>query len=105
MRIDGEELVPAREMIERMVGPLTFGRFVRVWRELKEMSQVDAASKIGVSKSRLSDLESGRRLVSVELARTIAKNFRAPEAQAIECCLRDQLRTAKVPKWRAKFVA
>jgi len=105
MRIDGEDLVPAREMMERMVGPLTFGRFVRVWRELKEMSQVDAAGKIGVSKSRLSDLESGRRLVSVELSRTIAKKLGAPEAQAIECCLQDQLRKAKVPKWRVKLVA
>lgn len=105
MRTKNAELIPAREMMEQMIGPLTFARFLRVWRELQNISQVDAAIKIGISKSRLSDLENGRRLASVELAQTFAKKLGAPETQAIECCLQDQLRKAKVRKFRVKLVA
>lgn len=100
-----DAIVPAREMMEEMIGPLSFGRFLRVWREFQEMSQVDAAAKLGVTKARLSDLEHGRRLASVELARAIAKKLGAPETQAMECCLQDQLRKAKVTKLRVKLVA
>ncbi|MCC6812266.1 MAG: helix-turn-helix transcriptional regulator [Deltaproteobacteria bacterium] len=105
MRTKKEELIPARELMEEIVGPLTFARFLRVWRELQDMTQVAAAAKLGVTKARLSDLEHGRRLASVELARSIAKRLGAPETQAIECCLQDQLRKAKVPKLRVKLVA
>ena len=105
MRTRKEELVPARKMMERMIGPLTFAKFLRVWREMQDMSQVAAARQLGVSKARLCDVENGRRLASVELARSFAKKLGAPETQAIECCLQDQLRKAKVAKLRVKLVA
>ena len=100
-----DELIPAGEMMEKMLGPLTFGMYVRSWRGINDWSQVDTAKKLGVTKSRLSDIEAGRSLVSVELARAIAKKLRAPETQAIECCLEDQLRKARVAKWHVKLVA
>ncbi len=105
MRIDGEEVVRTREFMERVIGPLTFARFVRVWREQNDLTQVAAAVKLRLSKARLCDIENGRRLVSVELARKIAKKLGAPETQAIECCLQDQLRKARVPKLRVRLVA
>ena len=105
MRTEKEDLVPAEELMERMIGPFTFARFVRVWRELQEMTQVEAAAKIGVTKARLCDLEHGKRLASVELARRIAKKLGAPETLAIECCLQDQLRKARVNNVRVKLVA
>lgn len=104
MRTKKNELIPARDLMDKLVGPLTFGRFLRVWRELQEITQV-AAAKLGVTKAWLSDLEHGRRLANVELARNIARKLRALEAHAIECCLQDQIRKANVTKLRAKLVA
>ena len=56
------------------VSDLNFGGLsTLLWGATNEWTQVAAAVKLGISKSRLCDLEAGRRLVSVELARTIAE--------------------------------
>ncbi len=81
------------------------GDFVRVWRDRHEWTQVEAAKKLAVSKATLCDIEKGRQPVSVELARKIAKKLGASESVALECCLQDQLRKAKVQRWRVKLVA
>lgn len=96
---------PAREFLESKLGPLTFGHFVRVWRERHDWTQVQAARALGMSKATLCDIEKGRQLVSVVLARRIAKRLRASERVALECCLQDQMRKAKVQRWRVKLVA
>ena len=51
------------------------------------------------------ELAMAQTAASVELARAFAKKLGAPETQAIECCLQDQLRKAKVAKLRVKLVA
>ena len=99
------DTVPALEFLEKKLGPLTFGRFVRVWRERHEWTQVQGAKKLGMAKATLCDIEKGRQLVSVDLARRIAKKLGASESVALECCLQDQLRKAKVQGWRVKLVA
>lgn len=104
MRTDNE-LTPAREYLEAKIGPLTFGRFVQVWREKNDLSQVAASAKLGITKGTLCDIEKGRQFVSVSLAKKIAAKLGASEAVAIECCLQDQLRKAHVSKWRVKLVA
>ena len=104
MRTD-QSTVAARDFLNSKLGPLTFGAFVRVWRERNEWTQVQAAKKLGMSKAALCDIEKGRQLVSVELARRLAKKLGASEGVALECCLQDQLRRAKVPRWRVRLVA
>ena len=99
------DTVPAAQFLERKLGPLTLGRFVRVWREKHEWTQVEAARKVGLSKAVLCDIEKGRQLVSVELARRLARKLGASENVALECCLQDQLRKAKIQKWRVRLVA
>lgn len=100
-----DDRVPAAEFLERTIGPFTFGQFIRVWRNRNEWTQVEAAKKLSMSKATLCDIEKGRQLVSVELARRMAKRLGASENVALECCLQDQLRKAKVPRWRVKLVA
>jgi DNA-binding XRE family transcriptional regulator len=51
-----------------MGGPLTFGEMVRSIRETDELTQEDVASKVGVSKQHVSDVENGRRKVSIARA-------------------------------------
>jgi DNA-binding XRE family transcriptional regulator len=99
------DTLPAAEFLEGKLGPLTFGGFVRVWRERHEWPQVEAAKKLGMSKATLCDIEKGRQLVSVELALRIAKKLKASENVALQCCLQDQLRKAKVQRWKVKLVA
>jgi DNA-binding XRE family transcriptional regulator len=104
MRTEARKVLAA-ELLEELVGPLTFGRFLRVWRERNEWTQVEAAARLGLSKATLCDIEKGRQPVSVTLARRIARKLGASENVAIECCLQDQLRKARVPRWRVKLVA
>ena len=98
-----KELIDAVPFLESLTGPMTFGRFLRVWREHNEWSQVDAAKKIHITKSTLCDFEKGRRLVSVDQARRMAKALGASEIMAVTYCLEDQLRRAKLPRWRVRI--
>jgi DNA-binding XRE family transcriptional regulator len=104
MRTDKRGGVDAAKHLEKMVGPFTFGMFVRSTRTLLGISQAEAARRIGVSRGVLCDIEKERQLVSVELAREIASRLRGGgEALAVEACLQDQLRKAKMTGWRVRL--
>lgn len=61
-------------------GPLTFGAMVRSIRETDELTQEDVATKVGVSKQHVSDVEHGRKKVSIERAVRWAKALGYPPA-------------------------
>jgi len=100
-----QDKVSATRFLETRVGPLTFGMFIRIWRERNEWTQVEAAKKLALTKSTLCDFEKGRRLASVEQARRFAKRLGASEKLAVQCCLEDQLRKAKFTPWHVRLVA
>lgn len=83
-----------RPFLEKTLGPFTFGRYVRANRTLKDMTQVQMAKFLGISKSQLCDIEKERQFVSPALAAKIARKCGMPEAMAVETCLNDQLRRA-----------
>ena len=56
-----------RQVLGKKIGPITFGGFLRSARTMKDMSQVEMAAFLGISKSTLCDIEKGRQLVSIEL--------------------------------------
>jgi transcriptional regulator with XRE-family HTH domain len=56
-------------------GPLTFGRFIRSIRIGEEESLKTFATKLGVSRQTLSDIEQERRSVSVQRAAKWAKKL------------------------------
>lgn len=64
-----EELVPAAITDALLAGenPL------RVWREYRELTQQQVAAEAGISKSYLSQLESGQRKGTTEVLRAIAR--------------------------------
>lgn len=84
------------EKLEPAVGPLTFGMFLRVSRNSMGLTQQEMANLLGVAKGTLCDIEKGRQLVSVELAKKIAKTAQLSEVMAIEACFVDQLKKAKL---------
>lgn len=86
----------ALSILEPDLGPVTFGLFMRVARTSLNLTQVEMARKLKISKSTLCDIEKGRQLVSPELAAKIAKKAGFPVIVAVKACLQDQLKKAKL---------
>jgi len=61
--------------IEKQFGALSFGRLLRSHRMVEEISQVEMAKKLGLSKQSLNDLESGRKIPSIRRAVQIEKKW------------------------------
>ena len=75
-------------------GPLTFGGMIRSFRLADDVSQMELADRMRISKANLCDIEHGRRPVSIERAAQFAKTMGYSETQFIAVALEDQLRDA-----------
>lgn len=82
------------KLLERELGPISFGGFLRSARTVKGLTQKEMADFLKVSRSTLCDIEKGRQFVSVELASKIAKKCGLSELVAVECSIRDSLKRA-----------
>jgi len=91
-------------LLEKEVGDLTFGMFLRVARGQLELSQAEMARRLKISRGTLCDLEKGRQLVSPSLAVRTAKAAGFSETLAVKACLQDQLKKANI-KLRVALVA
>ncbi|MBF0205691.1 MAG: helix-turn-helix transcriptional regulator [Oligoflexia bacterium] len=85
-------------------GPESFGVFIRGARASLNLTQVEMAKKMGISKSTLCDIEMGRQLVSVALAVKIAKRCGLSELIAVQATIQDQLCKADL-KFKVKMMA
>lgn len=83
-----------KSLLEKKLGPMTFGSFLHGARVSQDLSQIEMAKFIGISKSSLCDIEKGRQFVSPALAAKIAKKCGLSKIVAVEACLNDQLRRA-----------
>ena len=82
----------AREFLESLrKGRLTFGQMIKSLRLADDISQVNLADKMGVSRAYLCDVEHGRRTVSIERAALFAKVMGYSESQFVALALEDQL--------------
>ena len=75
-------------------GPLTFGQMIESIRLCDEISQVDLAKKMKISRAHLCDIEKGRRTVSAERAAQFARVLGYSVNQFVATALEDQLRRA-----------
>jgi antitoxin HigA-1 len=75
-------------------GPLTFGQMIESIRLCDEISQVDLAKKMKISRAHLCDIEKGRRTVSAERAAQFARVLGYSVNQFVATALEDQLRKA-----------
>jgi DNA-binding XRE family transcriptional regulator len=74
----------------------SLGEFLRVHRQGEEMSQVEFAKQLGVSKQRLCDIEHNRFAVSIKLAKRIAKTMKLPPEWLVKLALQDQIKKEKL---------
>jgi transcriptional regulator with XRE-family HTH domain len=85
----------AVEYLEKLMGgPLTLGGALSAIRESEGESLAEFAQRIGVSRSHLSDIEHGRRSVSLERAARFASALGQHQAQFVRLALQDQVRDA-----------
>lgn len=76
---------------EKELGRMTFGSTLRAWRECEEESMDTFAKKMGISKTTLYELETGKRIPTPKRTAKIAKKLGLPESSLIELSLRDSL--------------
>ena len=72
-------------------GPLTFGAMLAAIRDGEEISQVDFAKRLKISKAHLCDLEKGRRLPSPARAAKFAKILGYSPERFVKVTLQEQL--------------
>lgn len=77
----------AQKILEKRLGPPTFGGFLRSARDMRELSQTEMARFLGMTKSSLCDIEKNRHFVSPGLAAKIAKKCGLSEIVAVELAL------------------
>ncbi len=75
-------------------GPLTIGGLLEAIRLGEEVSQVDFASTLGISRAQLCDIEKGRRNVSVNRAAAWARMLGYSETQFIRLALEQMVADA-----------
>jgi transcriptional regulator with XRE-family HTH domain len=81
--------------LERLLnGPLTLGGALSAIREGDGESLTQFAQRLGISRSHLSDIEHGRRSVSLERAAEFALALGHHQAQFVRLALQDQVRNA-----------
>jgi transcriptional regulator with XRE-family HTH domain len=79
----------AMKFLESLVGELTFGGLIEAMRQAEEMSQVEFAKKLGISKQHLCDIEKGRKFVSPERAARFAKILGYSDQSFVALALQD----------------
>lgn len=82
--------------LEAEFGELTFGRLLKSHRVGEELSQVQMAKLLKISKQSLNDLESGRTIPSIARASEVAKKIGLMEATLVELAIQDQIRREKL---------
>ena len=80
--------------LEKRLGKLTVGEFLRSWRLSEEMSQKQFARKLKISSANLCDIEKGRKGVSPEKAEEIAEILGYSKAVLVRLAIEEQLESA-----------
>lgn len=95
----------AIKLLEKLSGgPLTLGRAIESIRKGRELSQIDCAKKLEVSRSHLCDVEKGRKTVSPERAAKWARALGYPESVLVRLAIQAELDAAGL-KYRVEIEA
>ncbi len=80
------------EYLENIMGEkLTLGSFILAIRQGEELSQVEFAKILGVSRQVLCDIEHGRRIISPKKAAEYAELLGYSKKQFVRLCLQDMI--------------
>ncbi len=82
--------------VEKQFGPLTFGRLLKSHRQGEELTQVEMAKQLKISKQSLNDLEHGRKIPSIRRAVEIARKIGVMEELVVQLVLQDHITREKL---------
>ena len=80
--------------LERLVGPLTLGKYINSIRLGEEETLEAFSKKLGISKAHLCDVEKDRRVVSIERAARWAKLLGYPVDQFVQLAVQAEVNAA-----------
>lgn len=108
MSINSKTTKRTLKKLEKITGgKLTLGRLIWSIRESEEISQVEFAKKLNISKQHLCDLEHDRKNISPKLAAKYAETLGYPQEQFIQLALQNtvdreglKVKIAVTPKFR-----
>jgi transcriptional regulator with XRE-family HTH domain len=80
--------------LDKRLGKMTIGSFLRAWRFSEELSQKEFAKKLGLSPANVCDIEKGRKGVSPERAAGIAKILGYSPTVLVRLAIEEQLLAA-----------
>lgn len=89
--------IPAREALKDIF-KYSFGEFVRDIRECDEISQVELAKRMHVSRQFINAIEKDKANVSLEMVMKIARALGYPYEAFVEIFLNDMLRKSGINK-------
>jgi len=90
MRINSKMTEKTLKDLEKITGSkLTLGKFLWALRQADEISQVDFADKLSITRQHLCDIEHGRKAVSPKLAAKYAAILGHSKEQFIRLALQD----------------
>jgi DNA-binding XRE family transcriptional regulator len=75
---------------------LSLGQFLKAHRQGEELSQVEFAKLLGVSRQRMCDLEANRSNVSIKFCKELAAKLNLPPEWIVKIALQHQLDQAGV---------
>jgi transcriptional regulator with XRE-family HTH domain len=78
-------------------GPLSFGQLLSALRESEEQTLIQFATRLGVSRQHLHQLEAGQKRVSPERAVRFARALGHSEIYFVQLALQDMVNDAGVP--------
>jgi transcriptional regulator with XRE-family HTH domain len=88
--------VDALEVTKNIWNKMTFGGLVRALRISDEISQVELAKKLGVSKQFLSDVEHNRKDVGISFAKKVASVLGYSIEPLLELLIKQQLKRQRL---------
>jgi len=85
----------AKKFMESLLGhPMSFAMLLRSIRTKNELTQKELADLLGIAVSHISDIENGRKFVSVERAVEFAQKLQDSEKFFVAMALQDQVNQA-----------
>lgn len=93
MTIERNKIKFGLKDLQKHRGPMTFGRLLVSYRASSDLTQVELADKLGLSKGNICDLEKERKVPSPAKAEEIAKKLGELPQYWVEVAVQDMLRS------------
>jgi transcriptional regulator with XRE-family HTH domain len=96
MTIKANHSINALDATKNIWNKMTFGKLIRSLRISDEISQIDLAKKLGVSKQFLNDVEHNRKDVGFDFAKKVASALGYSIEPFIELLIKQQLKRQRL---------